>query len=159
MKRLIILALLALLVFPVVAFADATTATKARVAQVGISGVESVIAIADGVSGDTVDVETWGALRTGDFAELSSGVQMGDYAVLTGSGVIKSITANTSSAESFLAIYDAASATGTPVVDVQLDVAAEQYTVPINLDVDTGIYVDYSGAFGTVAYSVLYNAD
>ncbi len=159
MKRLLIFALLALLVFPVAANAAATTATKARVAQVGISGVETITAIADGVSGDTVDVEPWGALRTGDFVELSSGVKVTDALVLTGAGVIKTVTVNTASAETWLAIYDAVSATGTPVVDIMMDVANEQYTVPINLHMGTGIYVDYSGGGSDVSYSVLYNSN
>jgi len=159
MKRFILFALLALLVFPVVAFADSTTATKARVAQVGISGVETITAIADGVSGDIVDVETWGALRTGDFAEHSSGVLYKSSLILTGSGVLKSALVNTATAESWLALYDAVSATGTPVIDIQMDVANEQYTVPINLDVDTGIYAQYSIGGADINYSILYNSD
>jgi hypothetical protein len=162
MKKFLSLSLLVMLMALVAfvpVFAAATTAVKARVASVGAAGIESVVAAADAASGDTVAVEPTGSLRVSEFAELSSGAQNDDALILTGAGAIKSITAYSATAETVIKIYDAVTATGTPIVDITLDVANEQYTIPLNLDIGTGIYVDISSTPGSGVYSVFYNSD
>lgn len=160
MKKLLFLGLLIALVLVAANVSAATTADTARAASTA-GQAENIVAVTDGQSGALLNIDPQGSAQVSEFTEECSDIKHISSQILAGSGRIGTITCNSATAESYLLIYDALTATGTPKIDVQMDVANEQYTVPLNFDIATGIYVDYSGSGteGDVTYSVTYDVD
>jgi uncharacterized iron-regulated membrane protein len=146
MKRLFVLCLLMVLLVSGVSYA----ATKASaVTQVG-----ETVAVCDGSTGDSQEVTTAGSAATTNWS-VAKASQYSIGSVRTGASRLQSITVTSQTAGDWAAIYDAASATGTPVFDVAISANTSTMTVDCKgASLSTGIYINtYDGdVFTTVVY-------
>jgi len=135
-----VLSLLVLLYCASFAFAAAvksTTAT-ARTASVSSSGVEQVVAVADGASGYTQNIDVRGSSSVREYPKQIVSVtgktlNDGAAALVSGecyiSGIIVSGTSVT--AGDYVLIYDALTVTGTAKFDISVGTAKN--TIPISI--------------------------
>ncbi len=143
MKKFILIALLVItLVLPSFCFAaDAAHA-------VAVSGdIAQVVGIADGSSGAMTEVSsTSGALNTAGRAQAVTR-SSSDGLIYTGACRVQSFVITGVSAGDVALIYDAATATGTPIFDIKVGTAVDTKVIPCyGAPFSTGIYVDATDA-------------
>ena len=158
MKRFILIVLL-IMALAIPSFCMA--ADTARAIAVG-GQVESVVAIADGSSGYSVEVDSSGnlATRSGTSTVISStGVTLNTgVALITGSKNIQAIEISgpLTSAGDYVLLYDALTATGTPVFELSVGTAKDTRGINcFGAKVTTGLFADSND--NDVFVSVVYN--
>lgn len=143
------------------AFADATntTATTARAIQSYSSNVNTVSAIGDGSSGNTVEVDGRGSASVQEYVKKKVIVSGVDSAAVTGAGRLTGVvvSGNNTAAGDMVEIYDAASATGTPILEISMGTAKDTrvITIPGGIPYTTGLYVSQSA--DNMAVTVIYD--
>ena len=149
-------------------------ATKARTAMVG-NGIDSCVGIGDLSSGYTAEVDSSGNLTveiaSGDTAlavdsngaasvkeahrKLAS-FKSTDAQVGTAAGYVYGVTVSGSTAADGLLLYNAASATGTPVIDVTLAAnTTTTFFIPGGVSFASDIYADLVGTGTATIYYAL----
>lgn len=162
-KRLFVLSLLVMFVLFLGpdAFAAATKARTAGMQQ----GILTIAGIGDLSSGNTAEVDAHGNLAVVDRGGLTDSRQLGDAAaILSGAGVLDKIIFTPATAKDYILVYDALTATGTHVVDIQGATADNTVVYDLGIDIGTGISTAVFSDGGTSAgshteYTVVYSAD
>ena len=162
-KKLLFVGLLAFLLIPSLVFADATntTAGKAR-ASSAANNMQEPLAIGNVSNGNTAFVDSRGALSTFEYVKTISG-QTGKplndgVAITSGASRLATVTISgpDTSAGDYILIYDAASATGTPKIEITVGTAKETVSIEIpgGAAFATGIFADSNSnfVFGTFTY-------
>lgn len=160
MFKKLLIALLLVVGMVSVAFADATvtTATKARLATQD-KDVQGAYAIGDISSGYTQEVDSRGSASVLEYPKSVATVSGVDGAAV-GSAcrvVAINVAAPLASAGDYVNIYDAASATGTPKLEISLGTAkdSKSIVIPGGITFSTGVYVEQSADNALV--SVIYD--
>jgi len=157
MKKILILCLLALMVFGVasVSFAatEGRTATNVRRAR----DLSSAVAITDGASGYTADVDSDGDLSIVPGAKsVVSSIGGADTQLITGACTVYSITVTAPTAGDYALFYDNTSATGDPIFDIKIGTnnSTEHLALPAGATFNNGVYLDRNdtGVSVTVVY-------
>lgn len=142
-------ALLAVLAIPAMVFSDATqtTARKGRTATTGV-GLSYVVGIAELRGGDTWEIDSRGAGSVLEYPKTAAVVSGTDASAVSGAVRLTSISVagQGTAALDRVDIYDAASATGTPVFEISLGTAGEtrHIVIPGGATFSTGVFVDQS---------------
>lgn len=140
----------------------AEAATKARTASYD-KGIMSVTGLGDLSSGDTVEVDGNGSLRTKDFTKSTYwGVGTAND-IASGAAVVYKIQIAgnaSSSAGDYVALYDAATVTGSPKLEVNLnnDKGSNEFEIPGGVAFSTGISVSVGTGGVDVAYTIVYSS-
>lgn len=149
-KRVILFAVLvALLIAPQLVRSEAiqTSARNARTGSIS-NGINQVVGIGELRGGDTWEIQNTGAGLTREYPLTIATVQ-GTDADATGAAArvhFVNVAGSTMAAGEYVNIYDAASATGTPKLEISIGTAKESRSVviPGGLTFSTGVFVDQS---------------
>lgn len=134
-----------------VAFADATTTSTTNGRNMtNDKGVNMGIAVVDASNGYTQNIDSTGAAKVQEKSATissSTGSTLNTgTALYTGACRVKSVTVSGygTAAGDYVLIYDAASATGTPVFEATVGTAKETVTIAIpgGVNFTTGIFAD-----------------
>jgi hypothetical protein len=115
-----------------------TTTASARVAGVSTGGVEQVVAVADGASGYTQNIDVRGSASVREYPKQIASVtgldlSGGKAALVSGECYISGIVVSgpAAAAGDYVLIYDALTVTGTAKFDVSIGTAKN--TIPISI--------------------------
>jgi len=163
MKRIFILSLLVIFGCTGLLFAAAveTTTATARTASVSASGIEQVVAVADGASGYTQNIDVRGSASVREYPKQiasSTGLTLNTgVALVTGACYVASISmSGITTAGDYVLIYDALSATGTPKFEISAGTAKDttNIVIPGGAIFATGVFADSNAnvVFCSIAY-------
>lgn len=163
MKKIFIVTLLVMFGCISLSFADAveTTTATARTASVSASGIEQVVAIADGASGYTQNIDVRGSASVREYPKKiasSTGATLNaGTALVTGACYVASISiSGLTTAGDYVIIYDALSATGTPKFEISAGTAKDtnNIVIPGGAIFATGVFADSNAdvVFCSIAY-------
>lgn len=159
----LLLTLFVALMMSGVAFADATNtaATKARNATQE-KNINSVVGVGDISTGNTVEIDGRGAASVLEYPKTitsSTGKTLNDgVALVSAAARVSTVTISgpATAAGDYILIYDAASATGTPKIEIAVGTAKDTRTIviPGGATFSTGVFADSNSdaVFVSVTY-------
>ena len=139
-----------------------TSSTKARAASLD-KGLEQVVGVGDVSGGDTVEVDNRGSMSVLEYPKTvtaSTGPTLNTGAALvTGAARVHAVVCSgiTTSAGDYVLIYDALTATGTPVFECTVGTAKDtnEIVIPGGANFATGVFADSNAS--TVHAAVIYD--